>query len=151
MDSLITAAARTEHPMLTRDNRNAVGGIIKPVVACQIRPLLQQRQIDHANIIALKQKIAAFKAVPVAERLVRGADRDYWPMLAVLKAAGVGPAGRQLVLRCVGSMRRWCIQTGRPGAVKLTTNDEVADRHVFQMSAVDDWMAACGTAIIDAH
>ena len=72
MDLLITAAARTEHPMLTRDNRNAVGGMVKRVVASQIRPLLQQQQIDHANIITLKQEIAAFKAVPVAERPVRG-------------------------------------------------------------------------------
>jgi hypothetical protein len=73
-------------------------------------------------------------------------------MLAVVKAAGVGPAGRRLlVLRCVASMRKSCIQTGRPEAVKLTTNDEGADCYAFEMSAVDDRMAEAGTAIIDAH
>jgi hypothetical protein len=49
---------------LTPDDRSAVGGIIKRVVADQIRPLHQQLEIDHANIVELKCEIAAIKAMP---------------------------------------------------------------------------------------
>jgi hypothetical protein len=49
---------------LTPDDRSAVGGIIKRVVADQIRPLHQPLEIDHANIVELKCEIAAIKAMP---------------------------------------------------------------------------------------
>jgi hypothetical protein len=57
----------SEQPVLTPDDRSAVGGIMKRVFASQIRPLVQMQAADHANIVALKQEIAAIKAAPVAE------------------------------------------------------------------------------------
>jgi hypothetical protein len=151
---------------LTTEDRSAIGGIVKRVSAAQIRPLEQMQAVDHSHIIALKQhvvglteqvvtltqEVAAIKAAPVQVTVEGEVCREYWPMLDVMKVADVGSPGRRpLVLCCVASIRKWCIQAGRPEAVKLITNDEGADRYVFDIAAVNAWLAAAGSAITDAH
>jgi hypothetical protein len=49
--------------------------------------------VDHAHIVALKQEFATPKAAPVP--VERGGCRNYWPMLEIVKAAGIGPKGRR--------------------------------------------------------
>ena len=68
---------RRDHPVLTSDDRSAVGGIVKRVTASQIRPLLQMQAVDHAHIVASTQKIAAMKAAP--QPVEHGACRAHWP------------------------------------------------------------------------
>ena len=117
------AGSAARLPALTPDDRSAVRGIIKRVVASQIRPLLQVREIDHAHIITLKRAMAAIKAASVAVPVERVAGGDYWPMFDIVKAVGIGREGRRkLVLRCGASMRKWSVKTGRREAVKITTD-----------------------------
>ena len=40
-----------DQPVLTPDDRSAVGGIIKRVIASQIRPLFQMRAFDHPHLV----------------------------------------------------------------------------------------------------
>jgi prophage antirepressor-like protein len=47
-----------QHPSLTTEDRSVVGGIIKRVIASQIRPLYQMQEM-------LKQEIAVIKAAPI--------------------------------------------------------------------------------------
>jgi prophage antirepressor-like protein len=55
-----------QHPSLTTEDRSVVGGIIKLVVANQIRPLFQMQEIDHAHIVALKREIAGTRGSDAA-------------------------------------------------------------------------------------
>jgi prophage antirepressor-like protein len=51
-----------QYPSLRAEDRRVFGGITKRRIASQIRPLLQAREIDHANIVELKRQIEAGKA-----------------------------------------------------------------------------------------
>jgi hypothetical protein len=97
-----------ERPVLPPDARAVIGGIMKRVIKSQLQPLLQMQAVDHAHIIALKQEIAALKAVPVMP-VERGACGDYWPMLEIVKAAGIGPRGGAdgRLRTCAGSAPTW--------------------------------------------
>jgi hypothetical protein len=101
-------SVRPDHPILTPEDCNAIGGIVKRGCAAQIRPLAQMRAVDHSHIVALKQhvvgltehvvtlaqEVAALKAAPVAETVKGEVFRQYWPMKKILKAHGIGHRGR---------------------------------------------------------
>lgn len=130
---------------LTPDDRNVIGGIMKRVAASQMRPMAQTLEM-------LKRDVAALKAGPVATPVRRVAVGDFWPMTAIVRARGIGQKGRgRLVHQCTASMKMWCIKTARLDAVKIALDEEGKRRCVFEISAVDDWLADEGAAIIDAH